>query len=172
MLLSIRKSIQELFVFTNGYSISQYSKEEEYEPTWSNDLIFSLDQERFKHLCAGYFEEKCYHATFNKNPGSKYIDIWLFKESFSSSDPFGFIKCWKTKAIPIESKDLCNFSNIIAENNVPLGVLITAGKFSDSALKGKDKRIKLIDGKKLLKLIEDLTEIRKQRLLQKITSKY
>lgn len=170
MLLSIRKSLQELFVFTNGYSISQYSKEEEYEPAWSNDLIFSLEQERFKQLCAGYFEEKCYHAKFNTKPDSKYIDIWLFKESYSSSNPFGIIKCWETKAIPIESEDLCDFSSIVAENNIPLGILITAGKFSDSAFKGKDKRIRLIDGKRLLKLVKNLPEIRKQRLLQKITN--
>jgi len=169
MLLSLRKSLQELFVFTNGFSISQYSKEEEYQPTWSSDLIFSLEQVRFERLCAGYFEEKCYCAKSNYQYDEQFVDIWLYKESYSSSEPFGIIKCWETKAIAVEPNNLCDFSNYIVENKIPLGVFITVGKISKNAFSSIDKRIKLIDGKKLLKLIEALPEIRKQRLLSKIT---
>jgi len=72
-------------------------------------------------------------------------------------------------AIPVEHKDLSEFTTYIAENNFPLNVFITAGKISDDVFKLRDKKIRLIDGNKLLMLIKALPEIRKQRLLFKLS---
>lgn len=169
MLQSLRKSIQEVFVVTNGYSVSHFiDKEAGYVSSWSMDLIRSLDQEHFKQLCAGYFEEKCYRANLSTQHDQNVIDIWLFKESYSSANPFGIIQCWGTKAIPVESNDLKSLSKIIKINKIPLTAFITAGKFSKQAADNNSKRLKLIDGEKLLTLIQALPEIRKQRLLKKI----
>ena len=170
MPLRLRKSLQDIFVFTNGYSVSHFVEAENYFiPSWSIDLIRSLEQESFKELCAGYFEEKCYRAKLNTQHDKKFVNIWLFKESYSSKKPFGIIKCWETKAIYVESNDLNEFSKIIADNNIPLGVFITAGKFSKQVNKNINKKLKLVDGEKLFTLIEALPEIRKQRLLKKLT---
>ncbi len=169
MLLSLRKSLQELFVVSDGYSVSPYSNEEEFMPTWSSDLIYSLEQDRFKKLCAGYFEEKCYSTKINDSNDLKHAHVMLFKESYSSTKPFGIIKCWETKAIHVEHKDLSEFTTYLAENNFPLNVFITAGKISDDVFKLRDKKIRLIDGNKLLMLIKALPEIRKQRLLFKLS---
>jgi len=170
MALSLRKSLQNFFVVTNGYSTSSFVEEESaFVRNWSLDLVHSLGQESFKELCAGYFEEKCYHAKPNTQHDKNFVDIWLFKESYSDAKPFGIIKCWETKAIPVKRDDLCEFKKIIAVNKVPLGVFITAGKFSKQAGYSIDKKLRLIDGQKLLNLIEALSEIRKQRLLEKIT---
>lgn len=98
MLQSLRKSIQEVFVVTNGYSASHFiDKEAGYVSSWSMDLIRSLDQEHFKQLCAGYFEKKCYRAKLSTQHDQNVIDIWLFKESYSSANPFGIIQCWGRK---------------------------------------------------------------------------
>ncbi len=170
MLLSLRKSLRDFFVFTNGYSALNFVPEENvFMPSWSMDLIRSLVHEGFKELCAGYFEEKCYRAKLNTQHDKKLANIWLFKESYSSIKPFGMIKCWGTKAISVDSNNLNEFSKIIAKNNIPLGVFITAGKFSTQANKNITKKLKLVDGVKLLTLIEALPEVRKQRLLVKLT---
>ncbi len=133
------------------------------------NLIRSLAHEDFKELCAGYFEEKCYRAKLITQYDKILADIWLFNESYSSIKPFGMIKYWETKAISVDSKNLNKISKIIAKNNLPLGVLITAGKFSTQTNKNINKKLKLVDGVKLLTLIEALPEIRKQRLLKKLT---
>lgn len=72
------------------------------------------------------------------------------------------------KAIPVESNDLKSLSKIIKINKIPLTAFITAGKFFKQAADNNSKRLKLIDGEKLLTLIQALPEIRKQRLLKKI----
>ena len=168
MPLSLRRSIQEFFVLTDGYSAANHFAGEKYCPNWSKEFIRALKHEKLIELCAGYFEEKGYRAKINSQHDKEFIDVWLFKESYSGEQPFGIIKCWETKALPVESIHLNPFSNIVTKNDVPLGVFITVGKYSYEATKYKDKRLQLIDGNKLLSLIKALPEVRKQRLLDKV----
>ena len=170
MALSLRKSLQEIFVVTNGYSASRMmDRGTKFEPTWSLELIHSIKHDRFIELCAGYFEEKGYRTKINTQHDKNLIDIWLFKESYSSTKPFGMVKCWETKAIDVEAADLDSFLKIKIKNPIPLGVFITVGKISENLTDNKDKKIKLIDGEKLFKMITSLPEIRNQRLLDKVT---
>lgn len=168
MPLSLRRSIQDFFVVTDGYSAASCLDDDSFTPSWSLEYIRTLKHEKLIEVCAGYFEEKGYRAKFNNQHENEYIDVWLFKESYSSSKPFGIINCWKMKALPVESIHIKPFSEILTKNDVPLGVFITAGKCSFEATKYKDKRLKLIDGNKLHSLIQMLPEIRKQRLIDKV----
>ena len=169
MALSLRKSLQEIFVFTNGYSATRaIDRGTEYEPTWSLELIRSLQHDRFLDLCVGYFEEKGYRTKLNTQHDKKFIDIWLFKQSYSDTKPFGIIKCWETKAIKVDLIDLGQFTKIVAKNDIPLGVFITLGGFAKQVPRSMDKRIQLIDGKSLLNMIQSLPDIRSQRLLDRI----
>ena len=170
MALSLRKSLQEIFVVTDGYSASRVmDRGIEYEPVWSQELIHSIKHDRFIELCAGYFEEKGYRTKINAQHDKKLIDIWLFKESYSGTKPFGIVKCWETKAIDVETSDLSEILKIKMKNQIPLGLFITAGKFSENITINKDKEIKLVDGERLFKMVTSLPEIRSQRLLDKVT---
>ena len=81
MALSLRKSFQEIFVITNGYSATRVVDHgEKYEVSWSLEFIRSLDDEKFIRLCAGYFEEKGYRSRINTQHDKKFIDVWLFKD--------------------------------------------------------------------------------------------
>lgn len=168
--LSLRKSIQGIFVFTNGYSATRViDRGTKYEPSWSLELIRSLEEEQFKELCAGYFEEKGYRARINTQHDKKFIDVWLFKESYSNIKPFGVIKCWETKAIKVNTEEVDQFAKIVAKNQIPLGIFVTPGEFVENIAARIEKRIKMIDGEGLLKLIQSLSEVRSQRLLDKIS---
>ncbi len=170
MALSLRKSLQEIIVFTDGYSATRIIDcKAKYEPTWSLEMISALGHDQFVQLCAGYFEEKGYRTIINKQH-DEFIDIWLFKENYSSNKPFGIIKCWDGSRIEVDSEDFCQFPKIISKNNLPFGTFITAGTFSGQVIKNKNKKIKLIDGRDLLKLIESLADIRSQRLFDNISS--
>ena len=168
MPLSLRKSIQDIFVLTDGYSAAKNIDEDRFSPSWSLEYIRKLKHDKLIEVCAGYFGEKGYRTRINYQNNEECIDVWLFKESYSSARPFGIIKCWKTKALPVESLHINPFSNFITENDVPLGVFVTVGKFSKEALKFNDKGLQLIDGNKLHNLIQLLPEIRKQRLIDKV----
>ena len=169
MPLSLRRSIQDFFVVTDGYSAASCLDDDSFTPSWSLEYIRTLKHEKLIEVCAGYFEEKGYRAKFNNQHENEYIDVWLFKESYSSTKPFGMVKCWETKAIDVEAADLDSFLKIKIKNPIPLGVFITVGKFSENLTVNKGKKIKLIDGEKLFKMITSLSEIRNQRLLDKVT---
>lgn len=164
------KPLQNIFAFTDGYSVSRTNEKEKLESKCSIELINSLQAEDFKKLCAEYFSEKSYQAKENIQIDNTPIDIGLYKQSFSSTLPFGVIKCWPTKAIPVKEDDINQFKGILADKQIPFGAFITAGKFQQTISNNDDKRLQLIDGQKLLNLIQTLPEVRKQRLLKKFSS--
>ncbi len=170
MLKLLQKSIQNLFVVSNGYSIASYSEDEKFVPNWSIELIRSLDEEQFVQLCIGYFEEKCYQARTVSLYDADEIDVWLFKDSYSKEKPFGLIKCWHQKAIPVEQKDVNGVMDIISKNQIPFGAFITAGNISNTVPRNLNKQLRLIDGLNLLELINKLPVIRNQRLQTKISN--
>ncbi len=171
MALSLRKSLQEIFVFTNGYSVTRaIDCDTKSGSKWSLDIIRSLKQEQFIELCAGYFEEKGYRTTINTQHDKNFISIWLFKGSYSAIKPFGVVKCWETKAIKVDSEEVNQFAKIVIKNQIPLGVFVTAGEFAENVTVRVEKRVKMIHGKDLLELIQSLSDIRNQRLSDKFFS--
>ena len=162
--------MQNIFAFTDGYSVSNDREIENVASNFSIELINSLQAEDFKKLCAEYFAEKNYQAKENIQLDDTHIDIGLFKQSYSVSQPFGIVNCWSTKAIPVKLDDINKFKTILNDKKIPFGAFITAGKFILNNHNSDDKRLQLIDGEKLLGLIRDLPDVRKQRLLNKIAN--
>jgi len=169
ILLSFFKPLQNIFAFTDGYSVSHLN-EEGLITNCSAELINSLKIEEFKKLCAEYFAEKSYQAKEDIQLGSSHIDIGLFKQSYSNSQPFGVVKCWSTKAIPVTQDDVNQFKSVLNNKKIPFGAFITAGKFIQEN-NNDDKRLQLIDAEKLASLIQALPELRKKRLLNNIINR-
>ncbi len=170
ILLSLTKPLQDIFALTDGYSVSSKQAIDNLTSKCSLELLSSLQAEDFKKVCAEYFAEKNYRAKENIQVDGICVDIGLFKQSYSDSKPFGIIKCWPTKAIPVKHDDINQFKAMLVDKQISFGAFITAGKFLQENHKSDDKRLQLIDGEKLLSLIQALPEIRKKRLLSKISS--
>jgi len=172
-----------IFVYYEGKKIDSYQKnrnefyrknnkktrdvlKEEKQKKWSKDLIDSLEWKRFEDLCTGYFIEKGYEAkpTFDGPDGG--IDIHLFKETKA----FAIVQCkaWSNRNIGV--KPIREFFGVMISEESPAGIFITTTSYTKEAKEfSVGKKLKLISGDTLLRLIQDLPENKQQRLLSKIT---
>lgn len=161
---------------TKPYSLSFQTLDEESAPNelekeWSLDLITSLEWKRFEALCAGYFTAKGYRAEVSREGADGGVDIYLYKESYSTEKAFGIVQCkaWNTYKVGV--KPVRELYGVMASEKAPLGVFINTGSYTNEAEEFvKGKRLKLLTGNDLLGLITTLPEEKQQRLLAKVTA--
>lgn len=140
------------------------------ELKWSKQLIDSLEWKRFEDLCAEYFKEKGYKVNVTKLGADGGVDIYIFKESYSSTKPFGIVQCkaWNTYKVGV--KPVRELFGVMASEKTPLGIFITSGTYTKEAEEfSEGKNLKLLSGLSLLKLIESLPEESQKKLLENIT---
>lgn len=140
------------------------------ENKWSKDLINSLEWRRFEYLCYEYFKSKGYQAELTGKGADGGIDVKLFKKNFSETKPFGLIQCKAWGKSRVGVKLVRELYGIMASEKAPLGVFMTTGEFTSEAIEfSKNKKLKLISGNALLKLILELPYEIQQSFLEKIT---
>lgn len=137
---------------------------------WSDELIGSLEWKRFEELCAGYFIAKGYKTKLSRIGADGGIDIYLYKDSYSSTKAFAIVQCkaWNTYKVGV--KPIRELFGVMTAEKAPLGIFITSGSYTKEAEGFSDgKPLKLLSGSSLLKLISNLPEENQQLLLKKIT---
>lgn len=137
---------------------------------WSLSLINSLEWKRFEELCAGYFSQKGYRAEISRQGADGGIDIFLYKESYSTTRVFGVVQCkaWNTYKVGV--KPVRELFGVMTAEQAPLGVFMTSGAYTQEAEQfAQGKPLKLLTGKSLLELLKSLPEDSHQSLLNEIT---
>lgn len=138
---------------------------------WTIDLIRKLEWKSFEDLCKGYIDAKGYRAEVSRQGADGGIDIFLYKDNFSQTQPFGIIQCKAWNSYKVGVKPLRELFGVMAAEKAPLGVFITSGEYTDEALLfSQGKPLKLLTGQSLLELIESLPQDKQQRLLDEIAS--
>jgi HJR/Mrr/RecB family endonuclease len=155
---------------TINHNVSVDQHHQVNELKWSKELIDSLEWKCFEDLCAEYFKEKGYKANVTKLGADGGVDIYIFKESYSSTKPFGIVQCkaWNTYKVGV--KPVRELFGVMVSERTPLGIFITSGTYTKEAEEfSKGKNLKLLSGSSLLKLIESLPEENQNKLLKNIT---
>jgi restriction system protein len=123
--------------------------------------------ETFEDLCAGYFTKKGYKAEVSRQGADGGIDIFLYKESYSSTKVFGV--AWNTYKVGV--KPVRELFGVMTAEQAPLGVFMTSGTLTQEAeLFAQGKPLKLLTGKSLLELLKSLSEDSQQSLLSEISA--
>ena len=165
---------RDLYPFSriSDYYSSKWLSEEKRNVIqgWSIELIKSLEWKRFEELCAGYFNIKGYNARVTRQGADGGVDIHLYKESYSSSKPFGIVQCKAWNAYKVGIKPVRELYGVMASEKVPLGIFITSGEYTNEARDfSEGKHLKLLTGETLLNLIKSVSEENKKKLLKDIT---
>ncbi len=117
---------------------------QETHEEWSLDLIRSLEWKRFEELCASFLIEKGYQSKLTGAGADGGIDIHLFKESYSSTQPLGIVQCkaWNSK---VGVKDVRELFGVMAAEGSRRGFFMTTSTFTKEAKEfAKGKKLKLI----------------------------
>jgi len=138
---------------------------------WSRELISSLEWKQFEVLCAEYFKEKGYITEVTKQGADGGIDVLLFKESYSTTKPFGIVQCKAWNSYRVGVKPVRELYGVMAAEKAPLAIFMTSGSYTKEAVEfSAGKHLKLLSGHSLLQLIQALPEDNQNTLLRKITA--
>jgi restriction system protein len=136
--------------------------------SWSYSLITSLEWKRFEDLCAGLFSAKGYSAKTTGIGADGGVDVYLFKPG--ANKPLGIIQCKAWAKNKVGVKPIRELFGVMSAEQVPLGVFINSGDFTaDARSFAKGKHIKLLTGKDLLGLINQLPQDKQTILLREMT---
>lgn len=139
-----------------------------HTPQWNLELLKAIEWRRFEIVCAKYFELVGYRAkltVFGQDGG---IDIELYKPDKTGhyEKRVGIVQCKSWRNVKVGVKEVREFYGIMAAERVNTGLYMTCGYFTREALQfGQGKRMMLLEGRDILKLIEKLPPEKKAILL-------
>ncbi len=139
------------------------------QPTeWSEDLIRTLEWKRFEELCEGFYREKGWTTRATRLGADGGVDIYLY--GTEPEKPLGVIQCKAWNNYRVGVKPVRELYGVMAAEGVELGIFISSGDFTrDARFFADGKRVKLLTGGDLLKLIRNLPEASRERLLRQTT---
>lgn len=138
------------------------------KPNWTIALLQEMDWKRFEDLCCEYFSIIGFKSVQTGLGADGGVDIYLYKDE--SDKVFAAAQC-KAWTNPVGVEQIRAFFGVMVHKNLSTGYFVSTSTFYQSAKEfAVDKNIHLIDGKKLIKMIEELTE-EKQNELYKLSTK-
>lgn len=142
-----------------------FAAPEESQPTeWSLAVLMRLEWKRFETVCAEYLRLIGHNATETRIGPDGGVDIIVHKEG--QEKPVAIVQCkaWNTYKVGV--KPVRELFGLMASERITTGMFITSGEFTSEAKDfAQGKRLKLIDGVKLLNAIQKLTEEKQAQLL-------
>ena len=135
---------------------------------WNLELVKRLEWRRFEELCAAYFQTLGFKAETTRIGADGAADIDLYAEGSESRSIIVQCKGWDTITVGINA--VRALRGMMKSENIPEGVFITSGKFTQAARDVAAKEsIDLIDGAELLRKIGALTPEQSDALLKMAT---
>ncbi|WP_152553933.1 restriction endonuclease [Endozoicomonas elysicola] len=118
-----------------------------------------MDWKRFEELCHQYFLHKGYDSQLTASGADGGVDVVLKRTSPEGKLVKVYVQCkaWSNQKVGV--KVVRELYGVMAGDQVPIGIFITASDFTDDAMAfAKGKKLQLISGERLLSLISQLPE--------------
>ena len=138
--------------------------EESKIPGWSLEVLTSLEWKRFETVCTEYLKAIGHDAQETRIGADGGVDIVVHGNG--QEKPIAVVQCkaWNTYKVGV--KPIRELFGLMAAEHVTNGMFITSGDFTSEALSfAEGKRLRLINGDKLLKAIKKLPEEKQSQLL-------
>ena len=113
-----------------------------------------LSWDDFERLCMEFFEKKGWKVQGNEKKGADGgVDIWMQKGAFSGKTS-AIVQCKRYEDSPVTIKVIREMYGLMYEYDVDEAYVVTTSRFTKECYNfSKDKKIKLIDGETLVKMI-------------------
>lgn len=148
----------------DGWSFSEVR--DENKPTeWSLALLTRLEWKRFETVCTEYLKIIGHDASETRIGPDGGVDIVVRKEG--QEKPVAIVQCkaWNTYKVGV--KPVRELFGLMAAERITTGMFITSGEFTSEAVDfAQGKRLRLIDGDKLLTAIKKLSDDKQAQLLE------
>ena len=142
---------------------------EPQDPHWDPAFMGQLNMRQFRTLCAEYFHAKGYHSKFLPETSSGDVDIYLYKNT-EAPRALGIIQCQAGINSIVEANRLRELFHVMKVEHIPLGISVTAGKFSEAALKyANGRNIQMLNGSKLEELLGRLDDADQRQIFTTLT---
>lgn len=147
-------------IFLKRYAVHQRELEEaerrklEIKRQGNLDQLKKMKPREFEYFVSDLFKQMKYDAHMTNETGDGGKDIFIYKESF-----FGLVECKRLNTSKATRPQIQKFHSAIIDCKADKGYFITTGEFTAKASSYVlDKPIDLIDGDRLIRLIEEITK--------------
>lgn len=133
--------------------------------TWSAAVFDVIEWRRFEALVEALFQQAGFLTKSQSHGADEGVDIWIYR-STEPNKPLSLIQCkhWIGKKVGVDK--VREFFGVMTSFKIERGQFITTSSFTpDAEAFGKDNRIDLIDGNRLLMMIAKRPQNQQQALL-------
>lgn len=133
--------------------------------TWSAAVFDVIEWRRFEALVEALFQKAGFLTKSQSHGADAGVDIWIYQHS-QPDKPVSLIQCkhWLGRKVGVDK--VREFFGVMTSFKVERGQFITTSSFtSDAEAFGKDNRIDLIDGDRLLMMIAKRPQDQQQAIL-------
>ncbi len=148
---------------------SEDDTQEIQETHWDLNLLMSLEWKRYEEICKEFLIIEDNDATVTNTGKDGGVDIEI-KNIFGETTTIAQCKAYN-KNNKISVSLIREFFGVMVHREINKGIFFTTSSFSQDAVEfSKDKNIVLIDGKKLIDSIHELTKDEQNHLLKIATA--
>ncbi len=145
-------------------TLTKTFKTEKTTSEWILQLLMSLEWKQYEEVCKEFLVIKNHNANVTNTGKDDGIDIEI-KNILGEVTTIAQCKAYNTNN-KIGVSFIRELFGIMKSKDVENGIFFTTSSYSQDAIEfSKDKNILLIDGKKLIDAIHELTEIEQNQLL-------
>lgn len=137
-------------------------------PTWSLDLLRSLEWKRFEELVCAYIRELGYQARTTRLGADGGVDVEVIDSATNQVAMVVQCKAWNT--YPVGIKPVRELFGVMAATKVSQAAFFTTGTYTTEAIAfGKQHEVDLVDGEEFLSRIGQLKLSQSLQLLEDAT---
>ena len=133
--------------------------------SWSLALLQAIEWKRFEALCVALFGEMGFDARGNSHVADGSVDIELY-DLETPKAMVGIVQC-KAWQRPVGGRHVREFCRLVVANRVSKAYFVTTATFTDEAERlARLGSVTLISGPRLLGMIDALSPLKRNALLQ------
>lgn len=137
-------------------------------PTWSLELLRSLEWKRFEDLVCAYIRELGYQARTTRLGADGGVDVEVIDPATNAVAMVVQCKAWNV--YPVGIKPVRELYGVMAATKVPQCAFFTSGTYTADALAfGREHEVDLVDGEEFLSRINQLKLSQSLQLLEDAT---
>lgn len=131
---------------------------------WSQRVFNDIEWRRFEAVCERLFAQSGFETRSQSHGADGGVDIWLYSKN--SEGPAAVVQCKHWVGKPVGVKEVREFFGVMTSKGLKRGTFAATSGFTASAIEfAKENGINLLDGDRLLALIDRRSEPQKQELL-------